>query len=111
LGALPIPLSINRSIAQLPDSGIKTTDDAEREWDNHDMGKERSRMAQTKEGLPLDLEGLSPEEAARALKRHNPRLRGSEEALAETIRRVRAGVGPLEEDAESIIRRMILETS
>ena len=59
-------------------------------------------MTQTKARAPLDLEALSPAEAARALKRHNPRLRSSEEMLARTIRRVRAGSEPLEEDAETL---------
>ena len=58
---------------------------------------------------PLDLEGLSPEAAARALKRHNPRLVGSEEMLAETIRRVRAGVKPLDEDVFTILRELLVE--
>jgi hypothetical protein len=75
------------------------------------MASDRSRLRKAKESLPLDLERLSPEEAALELKRHNPRLTESTEFLAETIRRVRAGeIEPLEEDAETILRRMILES-
>lgn len=66
-------------------------------------------MAEEAPKLPLDLEALSPEAAARALKRHNPRLAGSEELLAETIRRVRSGVEPLDEDVVTVIREMLVE--
>lgn len=59
--------------------------------------------------VPLDLEALSPEEAARALKRHNPRLTESTEMLAETIRRVRSGVKPLEGDAIDHLRALLVE--
>lgn len=65
-------------------------------------------MGATK-AVPLDLEGLSPEDAAAALKRHNPRLRGSTETLAEAIRRVRSGVQPADEDAIEVLRRALSE--
>jgi hypothetical protein len=67
---------------------MKATVDGEREWDNQRMGKEPEMGGKA---VPLDLEGLSPEEAAEALKRHNPRITESTEFLAETIRQVRAG--------------------
>jgi hypothetical protein len=73
------------------------------------MAKERSEMTQTTESLPLDLEGLTPEEAAKVLKRHNPRLRGSEEMLAKTIRQVRAGETKPVGDAAQLIHKLLAE--
>jgi hypothetical protein len=57
--------------------------------------------------VPLDLDGLSPEEAAAALKRHNPRLTESTEFLAETIRQVRAGDIEPEGDVASLVRELL----
>jgi hypothetical protein len=72
------------------------------------MGKE-PKMEAT-QAVPLDLEGLTPEQAAAALKRHNPRLTESTEMLAETIRRVRSGVKPLEGDAIDHIRQLLVKS-
>jgi len=61
--------------------------------------------------VPLDLEALSPVEAAAVLKRHNPRIAGRTEMLAETIRRVRSGeIEPLEEDVFTMARRILVES-
>ena len=43
--------------------------------------------SERQKALPPDLERLSPEEAAAALKLHNPPITVSTEFLAETIRR------------------------
>jgi hypothetical protein len=60
--------------------------------------------------LPLELDGLSPEEAAAALKRQNPRITESTEMLAETIRRVRSGVKPIEGDAIDHLRELLVDS-
>ena len=65
-------------------------------------GKGASPDDGTKARAPLDLEALSPAEAARALKRHNQRLRSGEGMVARTIPLGPRRTEPPEEDAETL---------